>query len=469
MKKVVRLCMVGLMASAILVSCKKKKDDDATTVVPLPSNKEVTLSGNLESQTLDASKSYTLKGLVYINDGKTLTIPEGTIIKGDKASKASLVVNRGGKLVVNGTAAKPVVFTSSAPAPYKNYGDWGGIILCGKAPNNQGPDKVVEGPTDFSITNGNGIYGGTNEADNSGSLTYLRLEFGGISYSPDKEINGLTLCSVGSGTTINHVQVSYSGDDAFEWFGGSVNCKHLVAFRTWDDDFDTDFGYHGNVQFGVSMRDRTVADVSASNSFESDNDATGTNGNGLFTTAKFSNMTIIGPLVYGQTNVSSNYGAGMHLRRNTKLSVQNSIITGFPTSANFDKYNTTVATLVKNNLFGSWRAANSSNANGALFTAGNSNDTTGFWAANKFAATSSATSAAAIFDFSTNIAATADLSSGNAKQISTSKGLTGASFTDLTDPFFTSTTYLGAMGTTPDAAWGWTSGWLNFTPESTNY
>lgn len=454
--------MVGVLSSAMLIGCKDKGGD------PAPATGDNVLSGNLETQMLDASKVYTLKGLVYVNDGKTLTIPAGTVIKGDKASKASLVINRGGKLIANGTASNPIVFTSNAPASYKNYGDWGGIIICGKSPNNQGTDKVMEGPLDFSVLTGNGVYGGTVEADNSGSLSHIRLEFGGISYSPDKEINGLTLCSVGSGTTIDHIQISYSGDDAFEWFGGAVNCKHLVAFRTWDDDFDTDFGYRGNVQFGVSMRDRTVADVSASNAFESDNDATGSTATPL-TSAKFSNITIMGPLVYGQSNVSANYGAGMHLRRNTKLSVQNSIITGYPTAANFDKYNTTVATLVKNNLYGSWKAANSSNANGALFTAGNSNDTTGFWAANKFAAVSSATSAAQVFDFTTNTGGLPDLTSGNATQAATSKGLTGASFTDLTDPFFTSTTYLGAMGTTPDAAWGWNSGWLNFAPENKVY
>ncbi|WP_018341372.1 hypothetical protein [Cytophaga aurantiaca] len=463
MKKVIRLIMVGVLATATLAGCKK--DDPATTPTAPTEN---VLSGNLETMTLDASKVYTLKGLVYVNNGKTLTIPAGTLILGDKASKASLVINRGGKLIANGTASKPIIFTSSAPAPYKNYGDWGGIVICGKAPNNQGTDITVEGPTDFSVTTGNGIYGGTDEADNSGSLSYVRLEFGGIVYSPDKEINGLTLCSVGSATTIDHIQVSYSGDDAVEWFGGSVNCKYLVQYRTWDDDFDTDFGYHGNVQFGVSMRDRTVADVSASNAFESDNDATGSTKTPL-TSAKFSNITIMGPLVYGQSNVSANFGAGMHLRRNTNLTVQNSIIAGYPTAANFDKYNTTVANFVKNNLYGSWKAANSSNANGALFTAGNNNDTTGFWAANKFAAVSSATSAAQIFDFTANTGGLPDLSSGNATQVSTSKGLTGASFTDLPAPFFTTTTYLGAMGTTPDAAWDWTSGWLNFTPESTTY
>lgn len=454
MKKVIRLIMVGILASATLVGCKKKEEDAPAPVI-LPTSNKVVLEGNLTTMTLDATKEYTLKGLVYINDGVTVTIPAGMVIKADKASKASLVVNRGGKLIAIGTESKPIVFTSSAPAPYKNYGDWGGIIMCGKASNNQSVNQVVEGPADFTATSNNGVYGGSVEDDNSGTLSYVRLEYGGISYAPDKEINGLTLASVGSGTTINHVQVSYSGDDAIEWFGGSVNCKYLVVFRTWDDDFDTDFGYSGNVQFGVSMRDRAVADVSLSNAFESDNDAAGS-GKTPFTTAKFSNITVMGPKVFAQKDISANYNAGMHIRRNTKISIQNSLVTGFTTNANFDKYQGVVAENVKNNLFAAWKS--NTNKNGAVFTAGNGNDSTGFWDANKFGKTNSV---AAIYGDTI-------LSNGNPIQVANSAGLTGADFSSL-PAFFTATTYLGAMGTTPDAAWGWTAGWLNFVPESTNY
>lgn len=460
MKKVVKLFMVGLMASAILVSCKKKEDDAPAPAPSTPTDttaQKVVLQGNLETMTLDASKKYTLKGLVYVRDGKTLTIPAGTVIFGDKASKASLIINRGGKIIANGTAAKPIIFTSSAPAPYKNYGDWGGLIICGKAPNNQGLNYAIEGPADFDVskTTDNGIYGGTVEDDNSGSLQYVRFEFGGIVYGPDKEINGLTLGSVGSGTTIDHIQVSYSGDDAVEWFGGSVNCKYLVQYRTWDDDFDTDFGYHGNVQFGIAMRDKNIADQSLSNGFESDNDAAGSTKT-PFTSAKFSNITIMGPRAYAQSAISSNYQAAMHIRRNTMISIQNSVITGFPIVANLDKYQGVVADRVKNNVFAAY---SNTNPRGTVFTAGNGNDSTGFAAANIFGAKNSV---AAIF-------ADTALTNGNPRQISTSAGLTGASFTDLTEAFFTPTTYKGAMGTTPDADWNWSSGWLNFAPQTTEY
>src|SRR5690606_19316100 len=138
-------------------------------------------------------------------------------------------------------------------------------------------------------------YGGTDAADNSGTLKYVRIEFGGIPFSPDNEINGLTLGGVGSGTTLDYIQVYCSGDDAFEWFGGTVNAKHLLAIGTWDDDFDTDYGYSGNVQFAVAQRANAAADVSQSNAFESDNNGSGTNQTPK-TSAVFSNVSVIGPI-----------------------------------------------------------------------------------------------------------------------------------------------------------------------------
>ena len=155
-------------------------------------------------------------------------------------------------------------------------------------------------------------------------LKYVRIEFPGIAFQPDKEINGLTMGGVGSGTTIDYVQVSFSGDDSYEWFGGAVNAKHLIAFRGWDDDFDTDYGYRGMVQYAVSLRDPAVADAgSGSNSFESDNDAAGSEET-PYTQALFSNVSSFGPLVTPATTINPNYKRAMHLRRNTKLNIYNS-------------------------------------------------------------------------------------------------------------------------------------------------
>lgn len=178
--------------------------------------------------------TYLLKGWVYIANGAELTIEPGTIIKGDKQTKASLIVERGGKLIAQGSATAPIVFTSEESAGNRESGDWGGIIICGKARNNQTEMQIEGGPRTK--------HGGNDDADNSGVLSYVRIEFAGYPFQTDQEINGLTLGSVGSATKIDHVQVSYSNDDSFEWFGGTVNCRYLVAFHGWDDDFDTDNG-----------------------------------------------------------------------------------------------------------------------------------------------------------------------------------------------------------------------------------
>ena len=284
--------------------------------------------------------TYTLKGWVYIADGAELTIEPGTIIKGDRQSKASLIVERGGKLFAQGSQTAPIVFTSAQKAGERRPGDWGGLIVCGKALNNQAEMQIEGGPRTK--------HGGQQTADNSGIISYVRIEFAGYPFNPDQEINGLTLGSVGSATKIDHVQVSYSNDDSFEWFGGNVNCKYLVAYHGWDDDFDTDNGYSGSVQYGLAVRDARIADKSQSNGFESDNNASGSNAT-PFTTATFSNMTFIGPALqsgvqfenttdfitggsYNPNNGSAlgRFQASMHLRRSSRLNVINSVAVGWP-------------------------------------------------------------------------------------------------------------------------------------------
>lgn len=283
--------------------------------------------------------TYILKGWVYIADGAELTIEPGTIIKGDKQTKAALIAERGGKLIAQGTATEPIVFTSEEAKGNRRPGDWGGIILCGKAKNNKSEMQIEGGPRTK--------HGGNDDADNSGVLSYVRIEFAGYPFQTDQEINGLTLGSVGSGTKIDHIQVSYTNDDSYEWFGGTVNYKYLVAYKGWDDDFDTDNGFSGKVQFGLSVRDSKIADVSQSNSFESDNNADGSNSE-PHTSAVFSNMTLVGPMAtdasfvndasyinggnYYPNNGSSlgKFQAAMHIRRDTHLNCFNSVAIGWP-------------------------------------------------------------------------------------------------------------------------------------------
>lgn len=297
------------------------------TTYPIP-NVTVPAGSITTNTTWTNDNTYLLNGYVYIADGATLTIEPGTVIRGDEANKGTLIVERGGSLIAQGTSTQPIVFTSNNGIGSRDYGDWGGVIICGRAKNNQGSDVLIEGGV-------GAYYGGEDNDDNSGILEYVRIEFCGIAFSPNNEINGLTMGSVGSGTTIDYVQVSYSGDDAFEWFGGNVRCKHLIAYRAWDDDFDTDFGFTGLVQFGVSLRDPNIADVSGSNAFESDNDAAGSSLTPI-TKPIFSNISIFGPKATSGTTIHADYKRAMHLRRNTQCSIFNSLFCGYPTGLFID-------------------------------------------------------------------------------------------------------------------------------------
>lgn len=284
--------------------------------------------------------TYILKGWVYIADGAELTIEPGTVIKGDKQTKAALICERGGKLIAQGSESEPIVFTSEEAAGSRKPGDWGGVILCGKAKNNQQEQQIEGGPRTK--------HGGNDDSDNSGVLSYVRIEFAGYPFQKDKEINGLTLGSVGNGTKIDHVQVSYTNDDSFEWFGGSVNCKYLVAYHGWDDDFDTDNGYSGAVQYGLVVRDARIADTSQSNGFESDNNAGGSDVS-PYTNATFSNITVIGPKAQTGVKFENNtdfinggsvfpnngsalgkFQAAFQIRRASRLNIINSVAVGFP-------------------------------------------------------------------------------------------------------------------------------------------
>ena len=324
-----RSIFILLMAATVL-SLPACKDDDDDNPPAGPAGETKLVSGDITTNTTwTANNKYLLQGFVYVKDGVVLTIEPGTIIKGEKGSKGTLIVERGAQIMAVGTADKPIVFTSNEAAGARDYGDWGGLIICGKAPINlSGGQGTVEGGT-------NALFGGTNPADNSGKLKYVRIEFCGIAFQTNQEINGLTLGGVGSGTEISYVQVSYSGDDSFEFFGGNVNVKNIVAFRGWDDDFDSDNGFTGKVQFAVSLRDKAIADASGSNGFETDNDANGTTA-APFTKTIFSNVSIFGPMDDAGTVINGDFKRGAHLRRNTQTSIYNSVIAGFPTGLFID-------------------------------------------------------------------------------------------------------------------------------------
>lgn len=265
-----------------------------------------------------------LDGWVYVNSGATLTIEPGTIIRGTE--KSALIIERGGKINAVGTVSSPIVFTSNQGAGFRSQSNWAGLVLCGLGINNNaGGEGIAEGGIDSP-------YGGTDNNDNSGELRYVRIEFPGYEVATGKEINGLTLYSVGTSTKINYIQVSYSGDDGFEWFGGAVNCKYLVSYKTEDDDFDTDNGYCGMVQYGLISRDPDIVDTDAANAFESDNDASGSTAQPN-TKAIFSNITAVGPSKSATepATLLANHagGSALRLRRNTRLQIYNSVFMGW--------------------------------------------------------------------------------------------------------------------------------------------
>ena len=334
-----RLAIIGMAFITLVSSCRKIEVDGngSGSNTNTGTTDETILSGKIDAdRTLVTGKTYKLRGTVYVVDGAKLTIQPGVTILGEKSSRGTLVVTRGAQILANGTVSQPVVFTSDASTPQR--GDWGGIVLLGRAKTNASFNGVAGvGEIEGGVNNaeGLGLYGGADDNDNSGVLKYVRIEYAGYAFLPDKELNGLTFGAVGRGTVVDHVQVSYANDDSFEWFGGSVDCKYLIAYKGLDDDFDMDNGFSGRLQFGIGFRDSTIADQSQSNGFEIDNDAGGSN---LVpqTSAIISNFTLVGPRASLTSVGNSNYRRGMHTRRNAAISVFNSIIMGWPLGWNLD-------------------------------------------------------------------------------------------------------------------------------------
>lgn len=412
-------------------------------------------AGITGSVVLDKNKVYLLQGFVYVRNGGTLTIPAGTVILGEKSSQGSLIIERGGKIYANGTAQEPIVFTSQQPAGLRTRGDWGGIVLCGTAANNKG-NFIVEGNIGSIAGYGDALFPTQNDNDNSGILRYVRIEFPGIAYTANNEINGLTLGAVGKGTTIEHLQVSYSGDDGFEFFGGTVDAKYLISYKTYDDDFDTDFGYAGKIQFGVVYRDPQLADFSKSEAFESDNDGTGSTASPR-TNPIFSNFTVIGPkrdaADISGTDFHSDFYYGIHHRRASRHSLFNSIIMGFDEggifldgttvqgdTANFDYRNnlfTGMSKLVEPVSYNAWFSS---------FDNTLSTDLNGGFLKAPF----NQTSPVMVPQAGSPLLGTASFSGS-----------------PINDPFFTAVTYRGAFS--GNGAERWDLGWANYDPQGIVY
>jgi len=277
--------------------------------------------------TMTKNYKWRLRGYVYVENGVTLTIEAGTNIISNKDSAGVLVITRGAKIQAEGTQTSPIVFTSAETTP--TPGDFGGVIIAGAAPGN-GNHAKIEGGVDSKYE----LFGGTNKTDNSGVIKYWRIEYAGKAVNPGDEVNGLSLYGVGDATTIDYVEVVRGLDDAFEFFGGTVNCKHLIAYNSADDDYDMDDGYSGKIQFAISIKDPKFTDPKGttgdvSNNFEVDN-VNPANGFVLsrapITFPVLSNFTAIGP--NNAPGTSSDYGWGMRWRRGTKFILANSVVIG---------------------------------------------------------------------------------------------------------------------------------------------
>jgi hypothetical protein len=392
---------------------------------------------------------YIMAGLVFVKSPAVLTIDAGTVINGDVA--ATLIIEPGAQIQAVGTSSDPIVFTSNQPAGNRAPGDWGGIILLGDATENQAAALQIEG----------GIIPGTfgtvppalpNDLHNAGTMQYVRIEYAGYRYQINNEVNGLTLGAVGSGTTIDHVQVSYAFDDSFEFFGGTVNAKYLVAFAGTDDDFDTDFGYTGKVQFAVSLRAPLVWDPTGeSNGFESDNDATGTTATPR-TAPTFVNFSLIGPNIGGPGTgmvTGNKYQYGAVLRRRSQLKLYNSVITGFPGGVSLrdellQGLENNSLSNTGDNSFASYHGSGTGITAAAVQA---------YWDATNTPAVN--LQGPSYHGITIGSIDAPDFTVDGSSILLESNG---ASLKSGLDPFFDVTTYRGAFGTTVD----WTSGWASF-------
>ena len=275
----------------------------------------MTVRGEITSDTTwVAATDYLLQGAVFVNEGVTLTIEAGTHIFGDSATNGTLIVSRGGKLMAMGTADAPIVMTSDQLDGERARGDWGGLIISGNAPVNI-PGGQGEGEGDT------GAYGGDNPADSSGVLNYVRVEFAGSEFSPDNELNGIAFQGVGSGTEVDYIQVHHNKDDGIEFFGGTVDAKHVLCTGIADDSFDWTEGWTGRGQFWIAQQRGDDADQG----IEADNNA---ENNDLepFSNPTLYNLTLIGD---PDTDQGDESDVGILLREGTKATIANSIVMGF--------------------------------------------------------------------------------------------------------------------------------------------
>ncbi|MGH9162364.1 MAG: hypothetical protein ACRD2X_20560 [Vicinamibacteraceae bacterium] len=395
----------------------------------------VVVSGRITSDTTWENDQYhVLRGTVFVEGGARLTIEPGTTIVGETATVGTLVIARGSRIIANGRRDAPIVFTSDQPAGQRARGDWGGLIVNGRAPLNvSGGEAIGEGDT--------GVYGGDDPNDNSGILRYVRVEFAGIEFSPDNELNGIAFQGVGRGTVIDHVQVKMNKDDGVEFFGGTADAKHLVLTSIGDDSLDWTDGWTGRLQFVVAQQ----RGDDGNNGIEADN--SGDNNN----LRPRSNPTIYNVTFIGDpdSNEGSESDNGWLIREGTAGTFRNFIVMGFKEWGIAVDQTATVQQI---------RGGSLTLGNGILFQNGVAEgfghfdeDAAPFFAGN---------STIRIGDPGLTAPYNHENPNYRPRGAATLAGGQLAPATPPNDGFFEVTTYIGALS--PDPAQDWTRGWTNF-------
>lgn len=333
----------------------------------------MTLQGSITSdRTLTANHAWVLVGGVFVRSPATLTIEPGTIIFGDTATNGFLVIDRGARIEADGTVMNPIVMTSDQPVGERTRSDWGGLIINGRAPVNIG-EGIGEG--------GTGTYGGTDPGDDSGTLRYVRVEFAGTEISPENELNGIAFQGVGSGTTVDHIQVHFAKDDGVEFYGGTVNAKYVLVTFAADDSIDWVEGWIGSLQFAAVVQRGDDAD----NGIEADNKE-----------AQNNILPRSSPDIYNVTLIGDRNGPesddGILLREGTAGRIYNSIVMGFGqagiairNSSTFEQANNG-SLVVDNNIFWNNAVAFDTSSDGTLTAAGaaTKNLVENVWTKNRF-------------------------------------------------------------------------------------
>lgn len=427
------LTVAALLAAGVFTSCSN--DDDVAGPESVSTRATITVSGKITSNTTwSSSNIYRLNGKVYVTNGAKLTIQAGTLIRGVAKtladSTSALIITSGSQIEAIGTASNPIVMT----AENGEIGGWGGIVILGDAVINQGT-AFIEGINPSSVPAGvSAYYGGSDNNDNSGTLSYVRVEFAGAAIAETNELNAFTFGGVGQGTTLDHLQAYYGNDDSFEFFGGNVNAKYLISTSPNDDNFDFDYGYTGKIQFAVATADPNAAYSSDPNGIECDNDGSGSSAT-PFTHPVLSNLTIVGTsdgkiAAGGVVSGSDHYlYNGARFRRNTQYTLVNSIVYGYPTGVWHNTANTTYG-FQYNVVWGVTSAYSG-------FTPDGTNN-----------AVANANSIVLTSPFG-------DYYNSNALRPTGAPANSGANFTGLDTSFFTTTTYKGAIAT------GLVTPWIN--------